>query len=71
MPDTAVEYFADPYKKGDGKEIEAISSDNAFYFTEWQFNDNCLASVSILKNLDVCLSFKNPVYADSGTIGRR
>ena len=64
MPDTSVEYFADPYAKGDGRESEAISSENAFYFTEWQFNDNCLASVSILKNLDVCLSFKNPVYAD-------
>ena len=67
MPDTAVEYFADPFIKGDGKEAEAISTENAFYFTEWQFNDNCLASVSILKNLDVCLSFRNPVYADSGT----
>jgi hypothetical protein len=72
MPDTAVEYFADPYKKGDGKEIDAIRSDNAFYFTGWQFNDDCQASVSILKNLDICLSFKNPIYADSGTeIGRR
>ena len=64
MPDTAVEYFSAPYKKGDGKEIEAISSDNAFYFTEWQFNDKCIASLSILKNLDVCMSFKNPVYSD-------
>ena len=66
MPDTALEYFADPYIKGDGREIEAISSENAFYFTEWLFNDECLASVSILKDLSVCLSFKNPVYADSG-----
>jgi len=65
MPDTAVEYFASPYMKGDGKEIEAISSENAFYFTEWQFNDYCLASVSILKSLEVCLSFKNPGYADT------
>jgi hypothetical protein len=64
-PDTAVEYFETPYEKGDGKEIEAISTENAFYFTEWLFKDNCLASVSILKNLNVCLSFKNPVYADS------
>ena len=70
MPDTAVEYFADPYKKGDGREIEAISTENAFYFTEWQFSDDCLASVSILQNLDVCLTFKNPVYADSG-IGKK
>jgi hypothetical protein len=69
-PDTAVEYFADPYAKGDGKEIEAINTENAFYFTEWQFGDNCLASVSILKNLDVCLSFKNPVYSDSGIVRR-
>jgi hypothetical protein len=65
MPDTAVEYYESPYKKGDGKEIEAIGSEKAFYFTEWHFNDNCLASVSILNNLDVCLSFKNPVYADT------
>ena len=65
MPDTAVEYFADPYKKGDGREIEAIGTENAFYFSEWVFNDDCLASVSILQSLDVCLSFKNPVFAES------
>jgi len=70
MPDTAIEYFAEPYAKGDGREIEAINTENAFYFTEWEFNDDCLASVSILSSLEVCLSFKNPVYADSG-IGRR
>ena len=70
MPDTAVEYFESPYKKGDGKEIEAISTENAFYFTEWKFKDECLASVSILKSLDVCLTFKNPVYVDS-TIGKK
>jgi len=64
MPDTSVEYFENPYKKGDGKEIEAISTENAFYFTEWHFKDDCLASVSILKNLEICLTFKNPVYAD-------
>ena len=70
MPDTAVEFYEDPYKKGDGKVIEAIASENAFFFTEWQFNDDCLASVSILRNLDVCLTFKNPDYADS-VVGRR
>ena len=70
MPDTAVEYFESPYQKGDGKEIEAIRTENGFYFTEWQFGNDCLASVSILKSLDVCLSFKNPVYADSD-LGRR
>jgi len=70
MPDTAVEYFTSPYKKGDGKEIEAISSENAFYFTEWQFNDNCQASLSILKNLDICMSFRNPVYSDA-IIGKK
>ena len=64
-PDTAIEYFEDPYKKGDGKEIEAISTDNAFYYTGWQFKDNNVASVSILSSLDVCLSFKSPVYADT------
>jgi len=64
MPDSAVEYFAEPYRKGDGKEIEAIKSENAFYFTEWQFQDTNLASVSILQNLDVCLSFSSPAYAD-------
>ena len=68
MPDTAVEYFENPYRKGDGKEIEAISTENAFYFTEWAFNDDCFASVSILKNLDVCLSFKSPVYSDTGLV---
>ena len=70
MPDMGIESFAEPYKKGDGREVEAISTENAFYFTEWQFQDNCLASVSILNNLDICLSFINPVYADSG-IGQR
>jgi len=70
MPDTAVEYFNSPYKKGDGRETEAISSENAFYFTEWQFYDDCIASVSILKNLDVCLSFSNPIYTDTA-IGKK
>ena len=70
MPDTAVEFYETPYKKGDGKEIEAITSENAFFFTEWQFQDDCLASVAILKSLDVCLTFKNPVYEDSA-VGRR
>ena len=65
MPDTAVEYFNSPYQKGDGREIEAIGSENAFYYTEWDFNNDCQASVSILKSLDVCLSFKNPNYADA------
>jgi len=70
MPDVAVEYFSDPYRKGDGREIEAIGSENAFYFTEWQFNDNCLASLSILSSLDVCMSFRNPLYTDT-EIGKR
>jgi len=64
MPDTAVEYFVSPFEKGDGKEIEAISSDNALYLTEWLFNDSCLASLSILRNLDVCMSFQNPAFSD-------
>ncbi|MDR0497672.1 MAG: hypothetical protein LBH42_08670 [Treponema sp.] len=70
MPDTAVEFFESPYRKGDGREIEAIRTENAFYFTEWQFKDDCLASISILKSLDVCLTFKNPVYADSELVRR-
>jgi len=64
-PTTAIEHFEEPYKKGDGKEIQAIKTENAFYFTEWQFGDDCLASVSILQSLDVCLTFQNPAYADS------
>ena len=70
MPDIAVEYFTSPYAKGDGREIEAIGSENAFYFTEWEFNDACQASLSILKNLDIWMSFRNPVYADT-EIGKR
>jgi len=70
MPDTALEYFAEPYKKGDGREIEAITTENAFYLTEWQFQDSNIASVSILKNLDVCLTFKSPAYADT-SVGMR
>jgi len=69
-PDTAVEYYSKPYAKGDGREIEAIQTDNAFHFTEWAFSDECLASVSILKNINICLTFKNPAYADS-PIGRK
>ena len=65
MPDTSVEYYTSPYKKGDGKVIEAIQTDNSFHFTEWVFTDECLASVSILKNISICLAFKNPAYADS------
>jgi hypothetical protein len=65
MPDTAIEYYIEPYKKGDGKVIEAIRTDNAFHFTEWEFSDKCLASVSILSNINICLTFKNPAFADS------
>ena len=67
MPDTSVEYYNEPYSKGDGREIEAIQTENAFYFTEWKFSDDCLASVSILPNIRICLTFRNPVYADSQT----
>jgi hypothetical protein len=63
-PDRAVEYYEEPFLKGDGRAIEAISSENAFFFTEWQFGDTNQASVAILQNLDVCLSFRSPAYAD-------
>ena len=65
MSDTSVAYFEEPFARGDGREIEAIQSDNAFYFTEWNFEDGCVASLSILNNLEVCLTFKNPAMADS------
>jgi hypothetical protein len=68
MPDTAIEFYEPPYKKGDGREIEAISTENAFYFTDWHFNDNNIASISILKNLDLCLTFKSPVYGDTNRL---
>lgn len=71
MPDTAVEYFVEPYRKGDGKEIEAITTEKAFYYTEWLFQDTNVASVSILQNLDVCLSFSSPAYNDSRAQARR
>jgi len=71
MPDTAVEYYADPYKKGDGKVIEAIQTNNAFHYTEWEFSDKCLASVTILRNINVCLNFRNPAYADTPPVGMR
>ena len=64
MSDTAVAYFEEPFVKGDGREIEAIQSENAFFFTEWNFEDGCLASLSILSSLEVCLSFSNPAFAD-------
>ena len=64
MSDTAVAYFQEPYRSGDGREAEAIQSDNAFFFTEWNFEDKCLASLSILKSLEVCMTFKNPAYED-------
>ena len=63
-PDTAVEYYEEPFRKGDRREIEAIRTENAFFFTEWQFRDGNQASVSILSNLDVCLTFRSPAYAD-------
>jgi len=65
MPDTAIEYFTGPFQKGDGKEIEAIGTENAFYFTQWHFEDHNLASVTILRNLNVCLSFQSPVFSDT------
>jgi hypothetical protein len=64
MSDTAVQFFEEPYARGDGREIEAIQTDNAFYFTEWEFEDGCLVSLSILNTLEVCLSFMNPAFAD-------
>ena len=70
MPDTALEYFAEPYRKGDGREIEAIRTENAFYYTEWNFQDANIASLSILKNLDVCISFNSPAYSDSPAVQR-
>ena len=63
-PDTAVEFFESPFEKGDGREIEAIITENAFFFSEWEFGNACLASVTILNNLDVCLTFRNPALAD-------
>ncbi|MCL2070356.1 MAG: hypothetical protein FWH19_05165 [Treponema sp.] len=69
-PDRAVEYYEEPYLKGDGKAIEAISTENAFFFTEWQFGDTNQASVAILQNLDVCLTFRSPSYADPATAVR-
>jgi len=65
LPDTAVAYFEEPYENGDGKEVEAIVSDNAFFFTEWNFEDGCFVSLSILSSLEICLTFRNPVFADS------
>ncbi|MCL2007673.1 MAG: hypothetical protein FWG77_06255 [Treponema sp.] len=64
MPDTAVEFFEPPFQKGDGKEVDAIMTDNAFYFTEWEFGNGGLASVTIFNSLDVGLTFRNPGYAD-------
>jgi hypothetical protein len=65
FPDKAVEYYNGNFARGDGREIEAITSENAFFFTEWLFEDNCLASVSILQSLDLNLSFRNPTFADA------
>ena len=70
MPDTAVEYYEEPFIKGDGREIEAITTENAFFYTEWQFNDSNQASVAILQNLDVCLTFRSPAYADPQQVRR-
>jgi len=64
-PDTAVAYFEEPYQNGDGREIEAILTDNALLFTEWNFEDGNFASISILSSLEVCLTFRNPGFADS------
>ena len=70
MPDKAVEYYDEPYEKGDGKVIEAIQAGKSLHFTEWKFNDNCFASVTILPNINICLTFKNPAYEDS-TVARQ
>ena len=65
MSDTAVVHFEEPFARGDGREIEAIQTDNALFFTEWNFDDGCVASLSILNSLEVCLTFRNPAMADS------
>ena len=64
MPDTAVELFVEPFEKGDGREVEAIRTDNAFFFTEWEFGNGCFASVSIQSSLEVWLTFRSPVFTD-------
>ena len=64
-PNTAAAFFEEPFETGDGREIEAIQTENAFFFTEWNFEDGCFASVSILSSLEVCLTFRNPAFADS------
>jgi len=64
VPDTTLEYFTNPFSKGDGREIEAINSENAFYFTQWNFEDTNQASVTILRNLNICLSFQSPAFSD-------
>ena len=63
-PNTAVEFYEEPFIKGDGRVIEAISTENAFFFTKWEFGNGCLASVAIFSSLDVALSFSNPAFAD-------
>jgi len=64
-PDTAVAFFEDPYENGDGREIEALQTENAFFFTEWNFMDGNFASLSILNSLEVCLTFRSPDFADA------
>ena len=64
-PDTAVEFYEEPFVKGDGRAVEAIRTDNAFFFTEWEFGNGGIASVSIFPTLDVRLSFSNPAFADA------
>jgi len=65
MPDTAVAYFVSPFQNGDGREIEAISTENAFFFTQWNFEDTNQASVTILSDLSICLSFQSPTFGDT------
>ena len=64
FPDVAVEFFEVPFEKGDGRELEAIATENAFFYTEWRFQDNNIASISILRSLDVYLTFRSPALAD-------
>ena len=65
LPNTAVAYFEEPFENGDGREIEAIQTESALFFTEWDFEDGCFVSLSILSSLDVSLTYRNPAFADS------
>jgi len=64
------EFFKDPYKEGDGYELQAISLDKGNYSTFWKVQHGSLM-VSISSSGQVYISYEDQVNSDLDTIEKK